>query len=124
MNVVTQRRVRFVTLKHLVLPRAARVEGRIAAWTVNGAADIDRLLDMGIDAIISDYPERVKERLEHFQTHPRPPADAKAPSERLSHRAVRGLIAGARLPVRGLLAGARLPMHTLRSLRRWREHER
>lgn len=102
---------------------------RIAAWTVNQPEVIDRLLDMGVDAIISDYPERVRERIDALAARPHQvPGDAvaagtagKGTPERISNRAIRGLLASARLPVRGLLAGARLPLHTLRSLRRWRE---
>ena len=26
-------------------------------WTVNGPADIARMIDMGVDGIISDYPD-------------------------------------------------------------------
>ena len=31
----------------------------IVVWTVNEEADIKRMLDLGIDGIISDYPDRV-----------------------------------------------------------------
>ena len=30
-------------------------------WTVNAPADIDRLIGWGVDGIISDYPNRVRE---------------------------------------------------------------
>lgn len=32
---------------------------RVVAWTVNAPADIARALDLGVDAIISDFPDRV-----------------------------------------------------------------
>jgi glycerophosphoryl diester phosphodiesterase len=32
---------------------------RVAVWTVNDAADIDRMIDIGVDSIISDFPDRV-----------------------------------------------------------------
>lgn len=35
----------------------------VAVWTVNEPADIDRMIDLGVDAIISDYPGRVQRRL-------------------------------------------------------------
>lgn len=34
---------------------------KIAPWTVNGKADINYALRLGCDAVISDYPERVRE---------------------------------------------------------------
>ncbi len=35
----------------------------VAVWTVNEPADIDRMIDFKVDAIISDYPGRVQRRL-------------------------------------------------------------
>ncbi len=43
---------------------AARAAGlRIVAWTVNEPADIRRVLELKVDGIISDYPDRVREAL-------------------------------------------------------------
>jgi glycerophosphoryl diester phosphodiesterase len=43
---------------------AARAAGlRIVAWTVNEPADIAKVLQLGIDGIISDYPDRVRDAL-------------------------------------------------------------
>lgn len=40
---------------------AARVLGiRVIAWTVNNPKDIEKMLDLGVDGIISDYPDRVR----------------------------------------------------------------
>jgi glycerophosphoryl diester phosphodiesterase len=40
---------------------AARVAGiRLAAWTVNEEADIRRMLDLGVDMVMSDRPDLVK----------------------------------------------------------------
>jgi glycerophosphoryl diester phosphodiesterase len=36
---------------------------RVIPWTVNEPADIRRMLELGVDGIISDYPERVREAL-------------------------------------------------------------
>lgn len=35
----------------------------VVVWTVNQTADIDRMIDFGVDAICSDYPARVQRRL-------------------------------------------------------------
>jgi glycerophosphoryl diester phosphodiesterase len=41
--------------------RVARALGlKVVAWTVNEPADIARVLDMKVDGIISDYPDRVR----------------------------------------------------------------
>jgi glycerophosphoryl diester phosphodiesterase len=42
----------------------AQAKGLIVnAWTVNEITDIDRMIDAGVDGIISDYPARVQRRL-------------------------------------------------------------
>ena len=38
-------------------------------WTVNETEDIDRMINLGVDAIISDYPARVQRRLLAHQMH-------------------------------------------------------
>lgn len=35
----------------------------IAVWTVNNIEDIDRMIDLEVDAIVTDYPGRVQRRL-------------------------------------------------------------
>ena len=35
----------------------------VAVWTVNEMAEIDRIIDLKVDAIVSDYPGRVQRRL-------------------------------------------------------------
>ena len=43
---------------------AARAVGLIVVvWTVNDMADIDRMIDLRVDAICTDYPGRVQRRL-------------------------------------------------------------
>lgn len=37
---------------------------RICPWTVNDESDIKRMVELGVDGIISDYPERVREQVE------------------------------------------------------------
>jgi len=34
---------------------------KVVPWTVNEPADIDRLIGWGVDGLISDYPDRVRE---------------------------------------------------------------
>lgn len=47
------------------LLREARGLGlTVVPWTVNEPADIERLLDWGVDGLISDYPDRVRAALE------------------------------------------------------------
>ena len=50
---------RDLTPEVLAAARAAKL--RIVAWTVNEPADIARMIEAGIDGIISDYPDRVIE---------------------------------------------------------------
>jgi glycerophosphoryl diester phosphodiesterase len=50
---------RFPAIEPALVERA-RADGlAVIAWTVNQPAEIERLIGLGIDAIISDYPRRV-----------------------------------------------------------------
>lgn len=49
----------------LAAAREAKV--RVIVWTVNEPADIRRMLDMKVDGIISDYPDRVREQLKTWR---------------------------------------------------------
>ena len=42
-------------------PRAARL--KLIPWTVNEPEDIARMLQLGVDGLISDYPDRVRDAL-------------------------------------------------------------
>ena len=48
---------------HVITPRfvdAAHHRGlQVHAWTINDEADMRRLIDLGVDAIITDYPDRL-----------------------------------------------------------------
>ncbi|HSH08636.1 MAG TPA: glycerophosphodiester phosphodiesterase [Burkholderiales bacterium] len=57
---------------------AARALGlRVIVWTVNDPARIAALLDLGVDGIISDYPDRVRAELQR-RGLPLPPATPDA----------------------------------------------
>ena len=45
------------------LARARALGLCVAVWTVNELEDIDRMIDLHVDAIITDYPGRVQRRL-------------------------------------------------------------
>jgi len=49
----------FTSLGKENLDRAESLGLKIIPWTVNEPGDIARMLDMGVDGIISDYPDRV-----------------------------------------------------------------
>ncbi|MCI0398172.1 MAG: glycerophosphodiester phosphodiesterase [Chloroflexi bacterium] len=53
---------------HVLTPRFVRgAHGRnleVHAWTINETADMQRMLDLGIDGIITDYPDRLLELLD------------------------------------------------------------
>jgi glycerophosphoryl diester phosphodiesterase len=42
-----------------VLKQARQLGLKVVVWTVNEPADIARMVELGLDGIISDYPERV-----------------------------------------------------------------
>ena len=47
-----------------LLATLRKMEMQLVVWTVNEEADITRMLDLGVDGIISDYPDRVIRLLE------------------------------------------------------------
>jgi glycerophosphoryl diester phosphodiesterase len=49
----------FATLTPQRLEAARRLGLAVIPWTVNEPADIARMLDLAVDGIISDYPDRV-----------------------------------------------------------------
>jgi glycerophosphoryl diester phosphodiesterase len=50
-------------LSKATVDEAHRLGMRIVVWTVNEPADIARMIDWGLDGIISDYPDRVVQQL-------------------------------------------------------------
>jgi glycerophosphoryl diester phosphodiesterase len=50
----------FGELTPALVAEAHRLGLAVIPWTVNAPADIERLLDFGVDGIISDYPDRAR----------------------------------------------------------------
>jgi glycerophosphoryl diester phosphodiesterase len=62
---------RFPVYAEGVVRRAHAIGVRVAVWTVNDAATMGMLLDAGVDAIITDRPDRLREVLvARGQWHP------------------------------------------------------
>jgi glycerophosphoryl diester phosphodiesterase len=53
----------FTILDGKRMSEARRHDLKVVPWTVNEPADIARVLDLGVDGIISDYPDRVQQEL-------------------------------------------------------------
>ena len=59
---------------------AQRLGLQVTPWTVNGVADMRRLIDWGVDGIITDHPERLREVMrERGLALPRPLSPRRAP---------------------------------------------
>ena len=63
----------YQTLTRQKLATARKLGLKIVPWTVNERGDIARVLDMKVDGIISDYPDRVREEMK-LRGLPLPPA--------------------------------------------------
>ena len=53
----------FTNLDEAAIQTAHTLGIKVIPWTVNEAADMDRLIAWGVDGIISDYPDRVREAM-------------------------------------------------------------
>ncbi len=51
----------FASLTSETVKTAQSLGLKVVPWTVNTAADADRLIGWGVDGIISDYPDRIRE---------------------------------------------------------------
>jgi glycerophosphoryl diester phosphodiesterase len=50
----------FCNLSQQALRRARSLGLRVLPWTVNETADMERLLDWGVDGLVTDRPERLR----------------------------------------------------------------
>lgn len=67
----------FRDLREADLAEAKRLDLRVVVWTVNEPADMRSLIDLGVDGIITDYPDRLRAVLAERDL-PLPPAFAAA----------------------------------------------
>lgn len=51
---------RFNDLSQAKMARARALKLRVIPWTVNETADMERLMDWGVDGLITDYPDRLR----------------------------------------------------------------
>lgn len=58
----------------------------VLAWTVNAPADIDRMLTLGVDGIISDRPDRVRRLVEAAGRQVAPPGFTRHVTRRVAGR--------------------------------------
>ncbi|TFZ05853.1 glycerophosphodiester phosphodiesterase [Ramlibacter henchirensis] len=63
----------FQALTAVELKQAHSLGLKVIPWTVNDPADIERLIALGVDGIISDYPDRVRTVMQR-RGMPLPPA--------------------------------------------------
>ncbi len=50
-------------LQASVVAQAHKLGQRVITWTVNEISDIERMIEIGVDGIISDYPQRLRQVL-------------------------------------------------------------
>ncbi|HEX5092203.1 MAG TPA: glycerophosphodiester phosphodiesterase [Burkholderiales bacterium] len=68
----------YETLDSQALVEARQLDLKVIPWTVNEPAYIERFLDLGVDGLITDYPERVRASLSR-RGLPLPPATPVEP---------------------------------------------
>ena len=80
----------FNNLQQADVEAAHAIGMKVVPWTVNLASDMQRLLDWGVDGLITDYPDRLREVMaqrncrcrHHCPRRNRRRADAPAPGGR------------------------------------------
>lgn len=82
----------FSDLNQQRLQRARELELRVVPWTVNEMQDMARLIDWGVDGIITDYPDRLRTVMERRGMALPPRVVLSASSERGRPAAVAPLV--------------------------------
>ncbi len=54
----------FGDITSALVKKAQQLGLRVVPWTVNEAAQLDAVIDMGVDGLISDYPDRAREAMQ------------------------------------------------------------
>ncbi len=54
---------RYAELTAETVAEAHKLGLRVVPWTINARADMERAIDMGVDGLITDYPDRAREVL-------------------------------------------------------------
>ena len=62
----------FGNLSRAAIERAHDLDLHVIPWTVNEPADMERLVDWGVDGLITDYPDRLRHVLAQ-RNQPLPP---------------------------------------------------
>lgn len=68
-----------------LIGRARRLGLRVIPWTVNEATDMERLLDWGVDGIITDYPDRLRILMVQRGMRLPPVIEALTPLQQANH---------------------------------------
>jgi len=72
-------------LSQQLIGRARRLGLRVIPWTVNEAADMERLLDWGVDGMITDYPDRLRTLMAQRGMKLPPAVEALTPLQQANH---------------------------------------
>jgi len=64
------------------MAEAKRAGIRVIPWTVNERAEMERLIDLGVDGLISDYPDRLRAVLADMGIPLPAPVEAAASAEK------------------------------------------
>jgi len=70
--------------QHLI-NRARRLGLKVIPWTVNEVTDMERLLDWGVDGIITDYPDRLRTRMAQRGMDLPPVIESLTPLQKANH---------------------------------------